>query len=171
MIRAATEDARRSVVRRRWHKRSAGLPATLKSKTYPPSQVFKGKKIEKGIAFPTCISTNNCCGHYSPLKEDSSDLKDGDVCKMCVPSQRVLSQRVPSQLLDPAAGAVESQIIGNVAAQNGASCWMVGRRGAMQLETRSANADADTDGDHSVQLSETWREMKWLHVLNLGERC
>ncbi|KAJ1486993.1 peptidase M24, structural domain-containing protein [Baffinella frigidus] len=44
--------------------------------------VFKGKKIEKGIAFPTCISTNNCCGHYSPLKEDSSDLKDGDVCKI-----------------------------------------------------------------------------------------
>jgi len=44
--------------------------------------VFKGKKIEKGVAFPTCISTNNCCGHYSPLKEDSIDLKDGDVCKI-----------------------------------------------------------------------------------------
>jgi hypothetical protein len=27
---------------------------------------------------------NNCCGHYSPLKEDSVELKEGDVAKMCV---------------------------------------------------------------------------------------
>ena len=26
-----------------------------------------GKKIDKGIAFPTCISPNHCVGHYSPL--------------------------------------------------------------------------------------------------------
>jgi curved DNA binding protein len=44
--------------------------------------VYKGKKIEKGIAFPTCISINNCCGHFSPLKEDSIDLKAGDVAKI-----------------------------------------------------------------------------------------
>mmetsp|Transcript_30042 Transcript_30042/g.58690 ORF Transcript_30042/g.58690 Transcript_30042/m.58690 type:complete len:366 (+) Transcript_30042:36-1133(+) len=44
--------------------------------------VYKGKKIEKGIAFPTCISLNNCCGHFSPLKEDTIDLKDGDVAKI-----------------------------------------------------------------------------------------
>lgn len=46
------------------------------------ASVYKGKKIEKGIAFPTCISLNNCCGHYSPLKEDSIELKEGDVAKM-----------------------------------------------------------------------------------------
>ena len=40
--------------------------------------------MEKGIAFPTCISINNCCGHFSPLKEDSINLKKGDVAKMCV---------------------------------------------------------------------------------------
>ncbi len=45
---------------------------------------YKGKKVEKGIAFPTCLSLNNCCGHFSPLKEDSIDLKEGDVVKMCV---------------------------------------------------------------------------------------
>ena len=39
--------------------------------------------MEKGIAFPTCISINNCCGHFSPLKEDSINLKKGDVAKMC----------------------------------------------------------------------------------------
>ena len=46
------------------------------------SKVYKGKKMEKGIAFPTCISINNCCGHFSPLKEDSVNLKKGDVAKM-----------------------------------------------------------------------------------------
>ena len=45
-------------------------------------KVYKGKKMEKGLAFPTCISINNCCGHFSPLKEDSVDLKKGDVAKM-----------------------------------------------------------------------------------------
>mmetsp|Transcript_29139 Transcript_29139/g.46908 ORF Transcript_29139/g.46908 Transcript_29139/m.46908 type:complete len:377 (+) Transcript_29139:61-1191(+) len=46
------------------------------------ASVYKGKKVEKGIAFPTCVSLNNCCGHFSPLKEDSIDLKEGDVCKI-----------------------------------------------------------------------------------------
>merc|ERR1719199_539223 len=46
------------------------------------AKVYKGKKVEKGIAFPTCLSLNNCCGHFSPLKEDSVDLKEGDVVKI-----------------------------------------------------------------------------------------
>ena len=46
----------------------------------------QGRKVEKGIAFPTCVSLNNCCGHFSPLKEDTVELKNGDVCKMCVVS-------------------------------------------------------------------------------------
>jgi methionine aminopeptidase len=32
----------------------------------------KGKKIEKGIAFPTCISVNEILGHFSPLKGDAT---------------------------------------------------------------------------------------------------
>merc|ERR1719473_1928043 len=27
-----------------------------------------GKKIEKGVAFPTCVSVNELVGHFSPLK-------------------------------------------------------------------------------------------------------
>lgn len=27
----------------------------------------KSKKLERGIAFPTCISVNNIMGHYSPM--------------------------------------------------------------------------------------------------------
>lgn len=42
----------------------------------------KSKNIERGIAFPTCISVNNVMGHYSPLLDESSVLQEGDVAKM-----------------------------------------------------------------------------------------
>jgi curved DNA binding protein len=42
----------------------------------------KDKKIEKGIAFPTCISVNELLGHFSPLKGESRTLKAGDVTKI-----------------------------------------------------------------------------------------
>lgn len=36
-----------------------------------------------GIAFPTCVSVNNCVCHFSPLKSDPEViLKDGDLVKM-----------------------------------------------------------------------------------------
>lgn len=38
--------------------------------------------MEKGIAFPTCVSPNSICGHYSPLKSETSLLKEGDVAKI-----------------------------------------------------------------------------------------
>lgn len=43
----------------------------------------KDKKMERGVAFPTCISVNEVCGHFSPLKsEDPITLNAGDVVKM-----------------------------------------------------------------------------------------
>lgn len=43
----------------------------------------KGKAIEKGIAFPVCISVNECVCHNSPLaSEDSDTLKEGDMLKI-----------------------------------------------------------------------------------------
>mmetsp|Transcript_59903 Transcript_59903/g.175073 ORF Transcript_59903/g.175073 Transcript_59903/m.175073 type:complete len:390 (-) Transcript_59903:113-1282(-) len=42
----------------------------------------KGRKIEKGVAFPTCISVNELVGHFSPLKGESRQLKAGDVAKV-----------------------------------------------------------------------------------------
>lgn len=42
----------------------------------------KGRKIEKGIAFPTCVSVNELVGHFSPLKGESKTLKAGDVAKI-----------------------------------------------------------------------------------------
>jgi methionine aminopeptidase len=44
--------------------------------------VYKSAKIEKGIAFPTCIGVNHCCGHLSALETDTQTLKSGDVVKM-----------------------------------------------------------------------------------------
>lgn len=38
--------------------------------------------MEKGIAFPTCISVNELVGHFSPLKGESKTLKAGEVAKV-----------------------------------------------------------------------------------------
>lgn len=43
----------------------------------------KEKEMKKGIAFPTCISVNNCICHFSPLKSDAPVLlKENDLVKM-----------------------------------------------------------------------------------------
>jgi len=43
----------------------------------------KVKKENKGVAFPVCISVNNCVGHFSPLPEDAAVvLKEGDCVKI-----------------------------------------------------------------------------------------
>lgn len=42
----------------------------------------KGEKIEKGIAFPTCISVNSIVCHYSPGTGDETVLAEGDLVKI-----------------------------------------------------------------------------------------
>jgi methionine aminopeptidase len=42
----------------------------------------KTKKLERGVAFPTCINVNNVVLHYSPLKDESTSLKEDDVVKL-----------------------------------------------------------------------------------------
>lgn len=42
----------------------------------------KTKKLERGIAFPTCICVNNVAINYSPLKDESTQLKNGDIVKV-----------------------------------------------------------------------------------------
>lgn len=42
----------------------------------------KGKMLTKGIAFPTCVSVNEICGHYSPFADESTNLKNGDIAKI-----------------------------------------------------------------------------------------
>lgn len=38
--------------------------------------------MERGIAFPTCVSVDNILGHFSPLKDDSVALSEGNVAKI-----------------------------------------------------------------------------------------
>ncbi|XP_048324297.2 ERBB-3 BINDING PROTEIN 1 [Ziziphus jujuba] len=40
------------------------------------------KKIERGVAFPTCISINNTVCHFSPLASDETVLEEGDIVKI-----------------------------------------------------------------------------------------
>lgn len=45
--------------------------------------VFTGEfPYESGIAFPCCISVDNCCGYYAPLKEDKTVIKKGQIAKI-----------------------------------------------------------------------------------------
>lgn len=46
------------------------------------AKVYNKKKMEKGIGFPTCVSVNEVSGHYSPLKSEPVNLKEGDVAKI-----------------------------------------------------------------------------------------
>lgn len=46
------------------------------------NKIYTKAKLEKGIAFPTCISVNNCAGHVSPLSSTEMTLNDGDVVKI-----------------------------------------------------------------------------------------
>jgi len=42
----------------------------------------KSKKLERGIAFPTCLSVNEVMGHHSPCPDDSFPLKLEDIVKI-----------------------------------------------------------------------------------------
>jgi methionine aminopeptidase len=58
------------------------------------AKVYPKKKLEKGPAFPVCVSVNEIVGHYSPLNTDSEEkekefavIKEGDVVKIDLGAQ------------------------------------------------------------------------------------
>uniref|UniRef100_A0A060T1T0 ARAD1C18612p n=1 Tax=Blastobotrys adeninivorans TaxID=409370 RepID=A0A060T1T0_BLAAD len=58
--------------------------------TEETSKVYKGKKIAKGIAFPTSVSPNAVVAHLSPMPQDpeaEQTLKEGDVVKITLGAQ------------------------------------------------------------------------------------
>jgi len=57
--------------------------------TEETSKCFKKEKeMKKGIAFPTCLSVNNCVCHFSPLASDTDvELKKGDMVKIDLGAQ------------------------------------------------------------------------------------
>jgi methionine aminopeptidase len=46
------------------------------------NKVYNKKPVFKGLAFPTTISVNEVCAYNSPLPEDSTTLKEGDLVKV-----------------------------------------------------------------------------------------
>jgi curved DNA binding protein len=46
------------------------------------SKVYKKDKFAKGLSFPTCLNIGLNCAHFSPLKDDTTELKTGDVVKI-----------------------------------------------------------------------------------------
>ena len=50
---------------------------------YNKAKTAKGEKIEKGLAFPTCVSISPCAAHFCPIPEDTefsdTTLKEGDL--------------------------------------------------------------------------------------------
>lgn len=42
----------------------------------------KGRKVDKGVAYPTCICVNDIVCHFSPMRGASSTLVAGDVAKV-----------------------------------------------------------------------------------------
>eukprot|EP00249_Psilotum_nudum_P005842 c19272_g1_i1 orf=235-1425(+) len=48
------------------------------------ANVYKNarKKIEKGIAFPTCVSVNSVVCHFSPMAGDETQLSENDMVKI-----------------------------------------------------------------------------------------
>jgi curved DNA binding protein len=44
--------------------------------------IFKSKKVEKGVAFPTCVSVNEIICHASPLANESMAVQAGDWVKI-----------------------------------------------------------------------------------------
>lgn len=45
-------------------------------------KVYNKKATFKGLAFPTTISVNEVCAYNSPLLEDSTNIKEGDLVKI-----------------------------------------------------------------------------------------
>jgi len=45
-------------------------------------KIYKDKKVTKGVGFPTCVSPNPVVGHFSPLADDKTEVKAGDMIKI-----------------------------------------------------------------------------------------
>jgi len=47
------------------------VDALIESEIQKTFNSKKTKNLERGIAFPTCVSVNNVVGHFSPLADES----------------------------------------------------------------------------------------------------
>eukprot|EP01130_Rhizamoeba_saxonica_P018972 TRINITY_DN9695_c0_g1_i1.p1 TRINITY_DN9695_c0_g1~~TRINITY_DN9695_c0_g1_i1.p1 ORF type:complete len:394 (+),score=125.22 TRINITY_DN9695_c0_g1_i1:52-1182(+) len=89
------------------------------------ASVYQKKNFKKGVAFPTCVSVNNCAGHFSPMEGESNTLQVMDVVKidLGVHIDGCISTAAHTIILgqDPAAGPLNGPVANAICAAHFAS--------------------------------------------------
>jgi len=96
------------------------------------------KNVAKGISFPTCVSLNNICGHFSPTVSDKVEpLKKGDVIKIDLGAHfdGFLSQGAHSMIIGYDAG---EKVMGR-AADVIKAAWTAGEAAARAMQVGASN--------------------------------
>ncbi|KAH8296155.1 hypothetical protein KR054_002355 [Drosophila jambulina] len=113
----------------------------------------KEKELKKGIAFPTCLSVNNCVCHFSPSKNDTDyTLKAGDVVKIDLGAHIDGFIAVAAHTIVVGASA-DKKISGRQADVILGAYWAV--QAALRLLKSGANNYAITDAVQ--QISESYK--------------
>ncbi|XP_020798171.1 proliferation-associated protein 2G4 [Drosophila serrata] len=113
----------------------------------------KEKELKKGIAFPTCLSVNNCVCHFSPSKNDTDyTLKAGDVVKIDLGAHIDGFIAVAAHTIVVGASA-DQKITGRQADVILGAYWAV--QAALRLLKSGANNYAITDAVQ--QISESYK--------------
>ncbi|EDW37526.1 GL16317 [Drosophila persimilis] len=122
--------------------------------TEETGKVYKKEKdLKKGIAFPTCLSVNNCVCHFSPAKNDTDyTLKAGDVVKIDLGAHIDGFIAVAAHTISVGASA-DQKISGRPADVILAAYWSV--QAALRLLKSGANNYAITDAVQ--QISESYK--------------
>ncbi|XP_034657610.1 proliferation-associated protein 2G4 [Drosophila subobscura] len=122
--------------------------------TEETGKVYKKEKdLKKGIAFPTCLSVNNCVCHFSPAKNDPDHtLKAGDVVKIDLGAHIDGFIAVAAHTIVVDASA-DQKISGRHADVILAAYWSV--QAALRLLKSGANNYAITDAVQ--QISESYK--------------
>ncbi|SPP85072.1 proliferation-associated protein 2G4 [Drosophila guanche] len=122
--------------------------------TEETGKVYKKEKdLKKGIAFPTCLSVNNCVCHFSPAKNDPDHtLKAGDVVKIDLGAHIDGFIAVAAHTIVVGASA-DQKISGRHADVILAAYWSV--QAALRLLKSGANNYAITDAVQ--QISESYK--------------
>nr|NP_001286949.1 uncharacterized protein Dmel_CG10576, isoform D [Drosophila melanogaster]NP_647984.1 uncharacterized protein Dmel_CG10576, isoform A [Drosophila melanogaster]NP_729089.2 uncharacterized protein Dmel_CG10576, isoform C [Drosophila melanogaster]AAF50751.1 uncharacterized protein Dmel_CG10576, isoform A [Drosophila melanogaster]AAN12106.2 uncharacterized protein Dmel_CG10576, isoform C [Drosophila melanogaster]AHN57974.1 uncharacterized protein Dmel_CG10576, isoform D [Drosophila melanogaster] len=122
--------------------------------TEETGKVYKKEKdLKKGIAFPTCLSVNNCVCHFSPAKNDADyTLKAGDVVKIDLGAHIDGFIAVAAHTIVVGAAA-DQKISGRQADVILAAYWAV--QAALRLLKSGANNYSLTDAVQ--QISESYK--------------
>nr|XP_043070095.1 proliferation-associated protein 2G4 isoform X1 [Drosophila bipectinata] len=122
--------------------------------TEETGKVYKKEKdLKKGIAFPTCLSVNNCVCHFSPAKNDADyTLKAGDVVKIDLGAHIDGFIAVAAHTVVVGASA-DQKISGRQADVILAAYWAV--QAALRLLKAGANNYSITDAVQ--QISESYK--------------